>query len=278
MEVDCGPGKACCKDQCVDLCSGEPPDPNTCECDPCKGKANGTGCGTANDQMCCDEQCVSTTSNNDHCGGCAPCRADQICSGATCICPPGTHECDGKCIDTDSDPNNCGACNNQCTGGQKCCGGECKDDCGCPQDRIECNGVCCDANEICADGACQKPTGCPGGCAADEICCNELGQLDSEGHTPTWVCKKTSEYKICPVTPADGIHVGFQRDDWICCPIETTCCGGTSYLFNTCGGDATTCCPAGTIECGSTLCCDGTWNDMTSICRYNYDTGQYYCA
>jgi len=137
-----------------------------------------------------------------------------------------------------------------------------------------CSGICCDQNEICVEGVCQPPAGCDPACGPDEICCNEIGILDDEGHTDTWVCKKTSEYKICPVSPSDGIHHGFQRDDYICCPIDADCCGGTGYLYNTCGGDGM-CCQAGTSECGD-MCCPFDWNHGN--CQYNTDSQQYECV
>jgi hypothetical protein len=137
-----------------------------------------------------------------------------------------------------------------------------------------CNGTCCSENQICVDNQCQAPGGCDPACGPDEICCNEIGILDSEGHTETRVCKSTSEYKICPVSPSDGSNFRGIRDDYICCPIDLECCGGTTYLYSTCGGDGM-CCKGGTAECGD-MCCNFGWNDGS--CQYNSEAQQYECV
>jgi hypothetical protein len=221
--------------------------------------------GKTRDSQTCDCVCESTCPPDKHQNP-DTCACEDLCANVTCsechVCNPQT----GDCVPgNDQEP---------CGSGQVCCGGVCKDDCSCPPNQIMCSGICCDQNEICVEGVCQPPAGCDPACGPDEICCNEIGILDDEGHTDTWVCKKTSEYKICPVSPSDGIHHGFQRDDYICCPIDADCCGGTGYLYNTCGGDGM-CCQAGTSECGD-MCCPFDWNHGN--CQYNTDSQQYECV
>jgi hypothetical protein len=234
----------CCQGTCHDACpDGKTRDPQTCDC-------------------VCAESCPPDKHQNPD-----TCECEDLCANVTCnechVCDPQT----GNCI-VGNDQAPCGS-------GQVCCGGECKDECSCPEPRIMCNGVCCPENQICVEGVCQAPTGCNPACGPDEICCNEIGILDNEGHTETWVCKSTAEYKICPVSPNDGRLVSGLRDDYICCPIELECCGGDGPLFNTCGGHDGICCKAGTSECGG-MCCNFGWEEGT--CHFNSEAQQYECV
>ena len=229
-------------------------------------------CGGASDDRCCGAVCHDACPDGKKHD---PDSCECVCAST---CPPGQHQnpdtcaCEDLCRDVTCsechtcDPNSgdCVIVNDQtpCGTNQVCCGGVCQDECGCPSDRIKCGANCCPPNQICVDGACQAPTGCNPACGPDEICCNEIG-YDNGG--PTWVCKSTSEYKICPVTPSNGGQ-GFYRDDWICCPIDQECCGGTGYLYSTCGGPGNgQCCPAGTSAC-SDFCCDFGWDE--GHCQY----------
>jgi hypothetical protein len=238
----------CCGGTCYDACpEGKERDPQTCEC-----------------------KCASSCPPGQHQDP-ETCACEDLCEGVTCsechTCNPDS----GDCVEA-NDLTACGS-------GQVCCGGVCKDDCGCPPSRVLCNGVCCDQNEICVDGVCGPSTGCATACGPDEICCNLFGILDDEGYTETWVCKKTSEYKICPVSPLSSSP--GTRDDYICCPIDLECCGGTGGIYEICGGPSNgLCCPAGTSECGESsddglFCCDFDWDHGS--CRYNTDTQSYYC-
>lgn len=73
----------------------------------------------------CGATCVDTTSDPEHCGGCA-----QVCQG-TCTdgvcnpCPDGGNLCAGACRVLESDPEHCGACGHGCLGGA-CDGGACE--------------------------------------------------------------------------------------------------------------------------------------------------------
>jgi hypothetical protein len=272
-DPNCPPGREFNTSACQCVCEpkscpdGQTVDPDTCECVTlCVGQENGVQCG-ANDQRCCAGQCVSTSANNDHCGGCAPCRADQVCQDSTCVCPPGTTDCNGKCVDTDNDVNNCGACGTKCDSGQQCCDGTCKDDCGCQPDQVRCNGTCCPPNQICVDNQCQAPGGCDPACGPDEICCSAGVGLEGESVNG---CVSVNDYKVCSVVPINS--GGAVRGDWVCCPVDQDCCGGTGYFYNICGGstvgDQVVCCAAPTKQCGFE-CCDPSF--QTCLIAPDYD-------
>jgi hypothetical protein len=245
-------------------------------------------CGGAGDDRCCGSICHDACPEGKHHD---PGTCECVC---TSTCPPGQHQnpdtcaCEDLCANVtcsechtcDPDSGDCVVAGDQtaCGTGQVCCGGVCKDDCGCPSDRILCNGVCCPQNQICVEGVCQPPTGCDRACGPDEVCCNEVGIDKGDGtYFSLRKCRPVSEFKICPVTPSNGAH-GFYRDDWICCPIDQTCCGGGGYLYTVCGGPAEgLCCPAGTSACGTDLCCNFEWDDPNHSCQYDLDTSSFVC-
>jgi hypothetical protein len=51
------------------------------------------------------------------------CRADQVCSGNTCVCE--FDECGGVCVDVLSDEAHCGSCDTVCGVGEFCAAGSC---------------------------------------------------------------------------------------------------------------------------------------------------------
>ncbi|MCO5177236.1 MAG: hypothetical protein M9890_09735 [Thermomicrobiales bacterium] len=71
------------------------------------------------------------------------------------------------------------------------------------------------------------------------------------------------------MTPSAGTK-GFYRDAWICCPVESECCGGNGYLYSVCGGANGMCCPSGTSQCDS-VCCDFEWDDPNHRCGLDED-------
>jgi len=119
------------------------------------GGTGGTGgsppCGgTCNvGDSCCDNTCLSTQSDPNHCGSCTnACLTTEKCCLGSCAecckkedCPTGDHtcesgvcklncalpkkKCDDVCTDLDSDPKNCGSCANDCLFGHECVGGKC---------------------------------------------------------------------------------------------------------------------------------------------------------
>ena len=123
------------------------------DCNPCAGK--GGTCSTArpccrqNRTTCCNDRCVDTRTNSNHCGRCGRvCRRGSYCSNSKC-CPDGTvnrkglccpftdQNCNGECTNLQSDRNNCGACGRKCADNNICSKGKC-----CPNGRINCGGVC----------------------------------------------------------------------------------------------------------------------------------------
>lgn len=113
----------------------------------------------------CKGSCIDTTSSTKHCGGCNQrCAGDELCSGATCSCPPGQIFCSGicvtvssskcgtscspptvacgptGCVDTSDDTHNCGGCSVKCPSGGTCSAGMCA----CSAPFSACSGVCVD--------------------------------------------------------------------------------------------------------------------------------------
>src|SRR5690625_4686168 len=61
----------------------------------------------------CDERCVDTWTDPEHCGACdQACAAEEACVDGSCVfsCGEGLENCDGECVDLDADLRNCGGC------------------------------------------------------------------------------------------------------------------------------------------------------------------------
>lgn len=103
------------------------------------GTGGGSGGGSAQaDAGCppyttkCGAQCLSTSSDPTHCGGCGTvCAVDagQVCSAGQCTAPTGCRAgltaCAGACRDLQSDNAHCGTCPTACPAGQGCAAGTC---------------------------------------------------------------------------------------------------------------------------------------------------------
>lgn len=119
------------------------------------GSAGTTACGPGLTE--CDGDCVDTDTNREHCGSCdGTCNSGLVCLAGSCEASCGAlTECDASCVDTMTSAEHCGGCNQPCLG--ECVAGEC--DLSCPNDRLRCGAVCCDAppdNMVatCKAGAC----------------------------------------------------------------------------------------------------------------------------
>ena len=140
----CIPGLTDCSGKCVVLNSPE-------NCGAC-GLVCPTGsryCATGN--ICspcslmglteCNNNCVSTQVDLNHCGGCnKPCQVGQACVAGTCIsgncsltctpgqlcCPPNNICCDNACVSPLYDAKHCGGCNKPCSPPSMCGMGVCK--------------------------------------------------------------------------------------------------------------------------------------------------------
>ncbi len=96
------------------------------------------------------------------------CTDDYDCEGFSC--------CDNQCVNTTNDPLHCGGCGVECTGDTPYCAGSCiARPCGatCEGEETCCGDSCCDAGEICclrtvgaAVPVCTAPVNgtCPLGC------------------------------------------------------------------------------------------------------------------
>jgi hypothetical protein len=88
---------------------------------------DGGMCPGAGEQSC-NNVCVNTEVNPDHCGSCSNvCGAGQVCASSGCAssCPAGLQACNRTCVDESSDNANCGTCNHACGAGMGCVGGSC---------------------------------------------------------------------------------------------------------------------------------------------------------
>lgn len=88
-------------------------------------------------QTLCEDECVTLSSNRDHCGDCeTPCDSGELCIAGECelSCPHSLLACGNSCVDPRFDPDFCGAtyCDDtgtdgvECSSGQACVIGECR--------------------------------------------------------------------------------------------------------------------------------------------------------
>jgi hypothetical protein len=113
--------------------------PNTCdpacaESGSCLDGVCRCGGGDACDPgaSCCDDECVDTAANVEHCGGCEmPCpfgdRATRTCAEGECgfSCQRGFLDCDDASPGCETDlgaHDTCGSCENECGSGELCAG------------------------------------------------------------------------------------------------------------------------------------------------------------
>ena len=165
-ELECDDGLTFCVEvlACIDL------DANRDHCGQC-----GEACPVETDTVCaagacvcqdagltvCGDQCVDTTTDEAHCGGCDTlCGPYAACIDGQCVCPDGVTTCGDACSDLVSDPRHCGACDATCAPGEECVDGTCS----CLEPRTSCGDACAlvgDASAHCT--GCDQP--CSGACA-----------------------------------------------------------------------------------------------------------------
>ena len=83
---------------------------------------------TSEYQRVCDDTCVNTKIDPDHCGECDnACDDGTACSGGECMdsCLDSQTICDRQCAELDNDNNHCGECGNACDDGEGCVDGSC---------------------------------------------------------------------------------------------------------------------------------------------------------
>lgn len=116
----------------------------------------------------CGGECVSLSSNAQHCGACdSACGPETVCAAGSCIeggCPVETTECAGGCVDTATSFHHCGGCGASCTAGMECSSGACVTSL-CPVGRRSCDGVCVNTSTSAAHCG-----GCNMACTGTEVC------------------------------------------------------------------------------------------------------------
>jgi hypothetical protein len=202
-------------------------------------------------QSICESQCVDTSFDPLHCGGCnKPCGGGKQCLGGECVCPTGLMDCNGVCADLMSDSGNCNGCGNTCNDGRVCDRGACV----CPPNFGECDGVCVDFDtdpEHCGS--------CPVACSPLQSCEAKIcgcGDLDACPGGTSGYCSRTLERHCCEGTEmfcdvADGIS--FPGG---CLPNGLDC----RSIFP-CGSGFAACATGGVGYCSTTdapSCCDTT--------------------
>lgn len=169
----------------------------------------------------CTGECVDTSSDLNHCGGCGmSCPSFMTCGGAVCQLCTFTI-CGGDCIDTNADSENCGACGNACGPGQACCAGSCLavnvaiDPHNCGRCGHDCQGGTCEY------GTCQP-------IVVAEPCCDPIWDLKVDSthvywsiFSLPWVIQKVGHGGGTPVTivengkhfALDSTSLYFNRED-----------------------------------------------------------------
>jgi len=147
-------------------CDGDDPSPPG-------GPVYNSPCSLEGEALC-DERCVNTLSDPEHCGACGErCPSGYLCVDATCErggcgMEEGERLCEGACVDLNSDGDHCGACNVECGEGARCVDGACL----CPQGLTECIDSCvnlevdrahcgacfndCAVGQDCLEGVCMS--------------------------------------------------------------------------------------------------------------------------
>lgn len=207
VATDCpDDGNPCTVRRCTDGTCSYPPkrclsDDNPCTfaaCDPENGR-------------CVQAQVVDGT----RCGANGLCQRGscEACDGSNTICPSGSSPGGNVCTNPTHDIDHCGSCNNRClpivmigSGGEGI-----NDTGGC------CDGECCQRNEYCAGGICNKsgckPVGAP--CLEPTNCCSGNCASGACACAPTYVFGE--RYEMTCVTDSDCCSVPCNRRLGMCC-------------------------------------------------------------
>lgn len=146
------------------------------------------------DWMLCNDVCVNTVTDENHCGGCGQrCTGETSCQssyyeretlpGSNCGCSNFERLCNGSCRITSWDNENCGGCDISCDEGQVCNHGRCDDVC---DDSGVCAGQCTNltwdpdncgwCGRVCSDNNIVTRNcfgDCGGSCVTGFLDCNE---------------------------------------------------------------------------------------------------------
>jgi len=218
-ESQCFSGSAGCKSCCdsagcddaiadEDAPGCDSPNNWGCYCGGCSGCNSDSDCYTAD--SCCDNECIDTDHNEDHCGECY----NSCSSGETC--------CYGTCADLNTDENNCGRCIHRCAAGETCEDGECvitcTNDCNL-DDYPQCDGDKIETCEMQDDG-CNDiiEVNCGEGETCEEIySVEEFSSI--EGHdNPRANCDNDEDTKDCSIeeleeelSPGDTVYDWYEQ-------------------------------------------------------------------
>ena len=251
----------------------------------------------------CGVECVDTTTDPRHCGGCGTtCATGAACVAGMCksSCPTGQVSCGGTCIDPTSNPQHCGAsgaCDMAtggavCAPGQVCNAGACATVCA--ANLVNCGGACVDPatnNKFCgATGACGGDAGGSAGaaCGAGKVCaagvcaesCPPSQPTACPAAAPTYCANTMTDTSNCGACGTQ-CNAGQQCGATGCaCPAATpdACGTGASAFCTSFAKDPANCGACGTQcgagqECGATGCaCPATTPDAcgtgaSALCR-----------
>lgn len=255
----CPSGLRECRDGCVgkdECCPGDPPCPEDA-----KGCCHAPGLDVCTIDGCCRELdgmkacnnfCVDTNSNANHCGDCnVRCAPGAACLDGACVLPeacPDGRICPGRTAPFCRKPGVecCG--DKECGLSQVCCNpdedrccpaGRCVEGRCCPDELEVCGGACCQSDETCCGGVCCRGSNCiHGSCCEDP--CGDIG-------ASTRICPATSE--TCCQTADDAVGSGNRG---FACPASAprcggigTCCPVDKFYSPSCNA----CCPANDFQC-----------------------------
>lgn len=244
-------------------------------------------CGTsscADEELCCDFECVDASSSTAHCGGCGvSCEGTESCIDGACrcgdaICGVDQACCDDGCVDLESNPSHCGTCGGSCESDSRCLEGGCvcvgaqgsAETCldgeiccpgqGCARldtDPESCGacGAVCGAGERCEAGACVCGSSSASDgpvCGSGEACCNDtcLPADDAQctcgasSCVPAQLCCGDSGSEACTAVSSSAVHCGACG---VTCAAGESCRGGTCACDGNradCDGDTTHGCEA----------------------------------
>lgn len=181
-------------------------------------------CVCEDDYEVCDEECVDTNADLDHCGDCdEACSTDYDDAEASCVDGSCEIECDDDeltycddddiCVDLQSDTDHCGECGHGCSDTEVCEDGECE---ACEDSRSDAE-VCDDAGAQCGevDDQCGEPVICDE-CGDDEVCDDNQ-------------CICGSDYELC-----DDHCVDTESDVDHCGDCDQDCGDGESCEDGSC--------------------------------------------
>lgn len=212
------------------------------------GLAEPNVCGCPSDETFCEDECVDTDDDPDHCGECdRQCAEGESCEEGKCACTLEDYvECEDECVDTTTNSDHCGGCNSPCGEGMFCVDGECEIDC--PSDTTACDDVCIDTdNNPNHCGECDNP--CEDDVeAASPVCIEGSCSYECDDPEDTF-CESVER---CIDTDVDVDHCGGCDNP---CDDGEVCVGGE------CGDGEC----SDHEDCEDNLVCDATGKCVTCL-------------